>query len=283
MCFGERSAWLALIVCLACNAAHGSGDGFVAALGAEVDTEQAWSASAALDFAIREDTWIRASATHSSSSGALRDLDSWYADIELDHSFDPLGVRIGAGYGGDTDLLDSVDLRGSIYLRQPDYRVSVDFERRDFDFVFRTLLLPEGRTIEFSANGLGLNGRLRTGKRATVYAGGMWYDYSRNLRLQQDTDSLRFLSRSRIALTSSLLDHRWHAGVELEFGLKSLDFAFGRWQSAVEQRRVDSISVGFLMPMSHASDIEFRVAFDDSDDFGRSTVFSVFLYFFGGS
>ncbi len=80
----------------------------------------------------------------------------------------------------------------------------------------------------------------------------------------------------------AVLDERWHVGMEIEFGLKSLDVGFSRWQTAVDQGQVDSIRIGFLTPLGKASDIEFRLAFDDSANYGRSTVLSVFGYFFGG-
>lgn len=279
----ERIGWLPAAILLACHTAQAAGDGFVAGLGAEADTEDGRAVSAALDIATGSNTRVSAAVAHSRSEGFTGGLDSWYADLEVDHSYNPAGVRIGAAYRGDADVLDSVDLRASIYLRQTDYRISVDFERRDFDFVLQSPLLQQDRTIGFTADGIGLTGRWRTGKRVSLFAGGMWYDYSRNLRLQQNFDSLRFLSRSRLALMNSLIDDRWHAGMEVEFGLRAVDVVFGRWQSALDQGRVDSISFGLLMPLGKSSDVEFRVAFDNSANFGSSTVFSVFLYFFGGS
>lgn len=267
---------------LACNTAHGAGDGFVIGLGAELDSEEGRALSAALDIAAGSNTWFSAAVAHSRSDGFAGGLESRYADIELDRSFGSAGIRIGAAYWDNADVLDSLDFRASVYLRQDAYRVSVDIERRDFDFALQSPLLPEARTIEFTAEGIGLTGRLRTGKRVSVFAGGMWYDYSRDIRLQQNIDSLRYLSRSRLTLMNSLLDERWRAGMEIEFGLKSLDVGFSRWQTAVDQGQVDSISIGFLTPLGKASDIEFRLAFDDSANYGNSTVFSVFGYFFGG-
>jgi hypothetical protein len=51
-----------------------------------------------------------------------------------------------------------------------------------------------------------------------IYSGGICYDYSRTVRLQRDFDSLRFLSRSRLALMNSLIDTRRHVGIETAFG-----------------------------------------------------------------
>ncbi|MEX0976014.1 MAG: hypothetical protein WDZ50_02820 [Woeseia sp.] len=251
-------------------------------MGAELDTEEGRALSAALDIAAGSKTWVSAAVAHSHSDGFAGGVESRYAVLELDRSFSSAGIRIGAAYRDNADVLDSIDLRASIYLRQDAYRLSVDLERRDFDLALQSPLQPEARTIDFTADGIGLTGSLRTGKRTSFFAGGMWYDYSRNIRLQQDIESLRYLSRSRLTLMNGLLDNRWHAGMEIEFGLKSLDVGFSRWQTAVGHGRVDSISIGFLMPLGKTSDIEFRLAFDDSANYGNSSVFSVFGYFFGG-
>ncbi|HEX7719351.1 MAG TPA: hypothetical protein VF389_06065 [Woeseiaceae bacterium] len=259
--------WWPAALLLACGPVHGASDGFVIGLGAELDSEDGRALSAALDIAAGSKTWLSVAVAHSHSDGLAGGSESRYADIEVDRMFSPVGIRVGAAYWDNADVLNSIDLTGSIYLRQDAWRLSLDLERRDFDF---------------TANGIGLSGRLRTGKRVSFFAGGMWYDYSRDVRLQQNIDSLRFLSRSRLTLMNSLLDERWHAGMEIEFGLKSIDVGFSRWKTAVDQGQVDSISLGFLRPLGKAADIEFRLAFDDSANYGNSTVFSVFGYFFGG-
>ncbi len=274
--------WRPVALLLACSAAHGADGGFVVGLGAELDSEDGRALSAALDIAVGSKTWLSVAVAHSHSDGLAGGSESRYADIEVDHMFSPVGIRVAAAYWDNDDVLDSIDLRASIYLRKDAWRLSIDLERRDFDFTLQSPLLADARTIEFTADGIGLTGRVRTGKRVSFFAGGMRYDYSRDVRLQQNIDSLRFLSRSRLALMNSLLDERWHAGMEIEFGLKSFDIGFSRWRTAVDQGQVDSISVGFLSPLGKASDIEFRLAFDDSANYGNSTVFSVFGYFFGG-
>ncbi len=277
----KACGWRPAALLLACGTAQGANDGFVVGLGAELDSEDGRALSAALDIAAGSNTWLSVAVAHH-SDGLAGGSESRYADIEVDHMFSPVGIRVGAAYWDNAEVLDSIDLTASIYLRQDAWRLSVDLERRDFDFTLQSPLLPEARTIEFTADGIGLAGRLRTGKRVSFFAGGMWYDYSRDVRLQQYIDSLRFLSRSRLTLMNSVLDERWHAGMEIEFGLKAIDVGFSRWRTAVDQGQVDSISLGFLTPLGKASDIEFRLAFDDSANYGNSTVFSVFGYFFGG-
>jgi hypothetical protein len=57
----------------------------------------------------------------------------------------------------------------------------------------------------------------------------------------------------------------------------------GSWKTAVGQGKVDSYTIGFLTPMSDRTDIEFRLSFDDSENFGNTTALTVYLYYFGGS
>ena len=70
------------------------------------------------------------------------------------------------------------------------------------------------------------------------------------------------------------------AGIDLAFGSRHVDFRFARWRTEVDQGDIDSYGVGFLTPAGPAADIEFRLAYDDSETFGGATVFSVFLYLF---
>ena len=61
------------------------------------------------------------------------------------------------------------------------------------------------------------------------------------------------------------------------------DLSAGTWKTAVDQSKVDSYTVGFLTPMTDRTDIEFRLSFDDSENFGKTTALTVYLYYFGGS
>jgi hypothetical protein len=262
-------------------------EGYVVAIGAEADTEDSYAISAFGELAVGDSTWLSAGAAMSRADVPEASFDSIDADVQIDRLFERwsehLGVRLAVAYWGDSDVLESVDLRSSIYLTYPGFSLSADFERRNYDLVLGPPVLRDSRTAEFSADGVGFAGRLQTGERVSVYAGGMWYDYSRHAGLRPRIDELRFLSLSRLILGNGLIDSKSHAGIEVEFGLRVLDFSYANWQSAAAQGgSIDSFGVGFLTPLGTASDIEFRLSRDESDVFGDSTVVSVFLYFFGG-
>jgi hypothetical protein len=80
---------------------------------------------------------------------------------------------------------------------------------------------------------------------------------------------------------NSLIDYRVSGGVEFRIGSRSLDLTLSNWQTAVDGGKVRSISVGFLTPSGPASDLELRVAFDESENFGRTIALAVSFYYFG--
>lgn len=234
------------------------------------------------DFSLGERTWLSLAATRAETTGIIMDNETRLFDIGLDYFFDPVGIRIGGSYWGNPDILDSRDLRTSLYFRGAPGSIAVEYERRNFEFDLQSDLL-RGRTVEFTADGWGMTGRLSIGERVNLFAGGMAYDYSRNLRIQPDIDVLAFISRSRLSMINNLIDHRFNAGVEFRFGLQSIDVSAGRWQAAIDGTDVDSFSLGFLTPISDRFDAEFRFSHDDSEIFGETQALSVYFYYFGGS
>jgi len=257
-------------------------DGYVIGIGAEGDSSDGRAISAFGDFGVGENTWFSLMANSARTEGFIRTNDTLYADAGIDHWFEPFGIRVGASYWGNPDILDSRDVRAAFYLRGEPGSISLDYENRKFEFDLQSDAL-RGRTAKFSADGWGVNARLALGERVSFLLAGMTYDYSRNLRVQPDIDALAFLSRSRLSMINSLIDDRLRIGLEFEFGLKTLDVAASRWQTAIDGGTVDSYSVGYLTPVSDRIDAEFRIAFDDSETFGNTTAFSIHLYYFGGS
>lgn len=271
-----------MVVCCALLCGNATAGDVVLGLGLESDTAGGRAASALGDFGIGDDTWLSAAAATTRTGGAL-ELDTRYFDAAIEHAFGRVGIRVGAAYWGDKDILDSADLRGSVFLRGDHGALSADYERRDFDFTFQPLAgSDQRRTAEFKADGVGLTGRLNTSPRTSLFLGGMSYKYSRDIRLQPRIDLLRSLSTSRLSLMNSLLDYRGHAGIEWRFDLTSIDLRFERWQTAIDQGKVNSLGIGVLTPVADRSDLELRLAYDQSQNFGRTVSFAAYLYYFGG-
>ncbi len=271
-----------VLLCLACNSSALAG-GYILGLGAAADNADGRAISAFGDFGIGEHTWLSAMIGTTETDGIAGGFSTTFADVSIDHYFNPVGIRIGGAHWGDPDILESDDVRAAFYYRDDIASFSADYERRNFDFVFDSDLLRDSRTAEFHADGWGLTSRIKFNDRITARLSGMHYGYSRNIRLQPDIDILRFLSASRLSLMNSLIDYRINAGVEFRFGLRSIDLSVGSWKTAVDQGKVESYTIGFLTPMSDRTDIEFRFSFDDSENFGNTTALTVYLYYFGGS
>jgi len=258
-----------------------AGDGFILGFGAEGDTSDSFSFSAFGDYSITRKTWISVTAAKAQAKGVFSQLDTVYGDIGLEHHFDPIGIRISAAYWGDDEILDSVDIRGSVYVRTKSVSLSADYEKRNFDFILNLEPLFERRQVEFEADGYGLRFRVDTGERVSLHVRGMNYDYSVDLTRLQNISDLNFLAASRLSLANSLLDYRVDAGIDIKFGLRSLGLEAGTRQTAIDSGRVDSVSAGFLFPASDASDIELRIGYDDSENFGGTLVFSFFWFLYG--
>lgn len=279
MRFNNRFTLLLLTMILSSSAV--AGDGYILGLGAEGDSSDSKVLSVFGDFGFTEKTWLSVTAAKAQTEGAIGQLDTLYGDIGLDHYFDPIGIRVGGAYWGDSDILDSADIRASAYLRTKAISVAVDFEKRNFDFLFNLEPLLERRLVEFDADGFGLNFRVAAGERVSLYLRGMRYDYSVDLTRLQNISDLSFLSASRLSLANSLLDNRADAGMDIEVGLNMLSLEIGRRQTAIDGGHIDSFSAGFLFPASDASDIELRIGYDDSENFGGTTVLSFFWFFYG--
>lgn len=254
----------------------------VVGLGVEADNADNRAYSLFADIGLTDDTWLSGSVSRTDSEREFFDLATTYADLGLDHHFKPLGVRVHAAYWGDDDLLESQNLGASIYFRNDKGSVSLDYLRRDFDLTIDSALLQNRITASFEADGFGLSASLSFNDNLRLYANGMDFSYSRNLRLQPNVDSarLRFFSLSRLSIANSLVDYRASVGIERQFGSRSLDFRFARWRTQLDRGDINSYGLGFLTPVSGSADMEFRLAYDDSENFGGATVFSVFLYLF---
>jgi hypothetical protein len=278
MSFFRYATWAGLLL-LSTTAA---GEGFVLGLGVEGDSADGRLLSGFADIGAGENTWVTLSGSLAETDGFIQDNDTVLAGIGIDHSFGSFGVRVGASYWGNADILDSRDLDTSLYLRGEAGSISVDYQKRWFEFDLQSDAL-RGRTATFTADGWGLSSRLALGDSASVFFGGMWYDYSRNLRIQADIDVLAFISQSRLSMINNLIDYHYSTGLEFEFGLRSLDFSIGEWQTAIDGSTIDSYSVGFLTPLADRLDAEIRYSYDESDSYGRSNALAIYFYYFGGS
>jgi hypothetical protein len=275
-------SWSRGIVLLLLSGPGWAAGEFVVGAGGEGDSLDGVAAAVFGDVALGEKTWLAASAAHTSVDLELRDtLTTWYTDLGLDHNFGPLGIRIGAAYWGDSDVLDSVDGRLAAYVRSDGGYLSFNYEVRNFELDLPELDIFPRREVEFDANGFGLSGRLSLTDNVGAHFGGITYDYSVDLRVDENRPIVDYISVSRLSLVTSLVDYRANVGIGVDLGSRHLEFDVAQWRGAVTGSRTNSYSVRFLTPIGNRSDVEFGLGYDDSERFGEATIFSVFLYFYG--
>ena len=265
------------LVCLCSGAAFGNP--VIVGVGAEKDNADSRSINVFTDVGITEKTWVSGSFARTDTERELFDLSTYSAEIAVDHHFDPVGLRVGVGYWGDEDLIESSDIRASLYWRGDQGSLSLNLERREIDLTVNRVFF-DPLEIPFDADGAGLSASWAITDDVRLSGSFMDYDYSRNIRIQPNIDSLRFFTLSRLSIVNSLIDYRASAGIDFAIGSRSLDFRYSRWRTEVNQTEINSIGVGFLTPAADAADLEFRLTYDESDDFGGATVFSVFLYLY---
>ena len=208
-------------------------------------------------------------------------IDTLYADLSIDHWFQPVGIRAGVAYWGDSDVLSSVDYRGSLYWRNDRVSITGNYEYRDFTFdIFRLDALP-GQDVKFHADGIGLAVRFELSPAVDLSLSGMDYEYNVNLGIAANRPIVDFLSVSRLSLLNSLIDYRARVALGVDVGERRWSLDYATWAGEVDGRDTESLTLRFLTPMGQKSDIEFGLGVDHSDDFGSVTLFSVFLFFYG--
>ena len=274
--------WLRASLLLIFSSPVWAAEGYIIGIGAEVDNADASAGSLSGELAVTENTWVSgAIARNSVDLPRGITLDTVYADFGIDHWFDPVGVRATAAYWGDSDILDSVDYRGSLYWRNDNVSLSGELERRDFSFdVFRDDLRP-GQDAKFSANGVGLSVRIHINESVDLSLSGMGYDYDVNLGIDANRPILDFLSISRLSLINGLIDYRARIGIGIDAGDQRWSLDLGTSKGEVDGRETHSATLRFLTPMGTKSDIELGLGVDKSPGYDTVTLFSVFLYFYG--
>jgi len=258
-------------------------DGFMLGGGIETDTEDGSSLALISGIGIGKDTWLSAGVAKSSlelRNG--RDLESRYADIELDHNFDPVGIRIGAAYWGDPDVLESDDWRASLYFKNARVMLSADYEFRDFNFIIPSSDFLTSREIMFDADGIGITARFQTSANSSLRIRSIRYDYSVPFRPIENVDAARLLSVSRLSLINSLVDRRASISLGIDQGRNRWEIDFSSFEGAINRSRTNSLTLRFLMPMTNKTDIEFGLGYDDSELYGDVTFLSLYLYFYAG-
>lgn len=257
-------------------------EGYIVGGGVESDSADGIALSAIADVGLTEKTWLTGAVARNSVDGQRgQSLDTWYGDLSLDHWFEPVGIRVGVSYWGDSDTLESTDWQGSLYWRGDKAMFGVDYEYRDFSVQLPAFNQFPGREANFDATGIGLTTRFDLSETVSLGLRGMDYDYSVNLRLTDNRPILDLLTFSRLSLINSLVDYQANASLSIEAGKSRWQLDVGTFKGEVDGGDTTSATVRFMTPLGKSSDIEFGLGVDDSDLYGDVTFFSVYIFFYG--
>lgn len=277
-------SWRSTIALLLVASNALAAEGYILGFGIEGDSAEGLAVSGFGDLALTEDTWLTGSIAKSRLDLPQQlTLETLYADLALDHWFEPVGVRVGAAYWGDSDLLDSIDFRGSVYWRGDKAMISLDYEYRDFDFEFPPRNAFPGRTATFDAQGIGVSGRFTLSDNVALHYYGIDFEYSVDLSSDRNQGILDLLSFSRLSLINSLIDYSVGASLGVDAGQQRWLFEFATWKGEVDGSVTNSATIRLITPTSDNSDIEFGLGVDNSELYGTVTFLSVFMYFYGGT
>ena len=273
---------LIVLLSLVAGSAHAAGDGWLVGAGLELDTDDGVRASLLAGVGLGDATWLSgAAATSTVDYPARGSSDTLYLDVEMDHRFDPVGISVGAAYWGDPDILDSNDLRASVYWDNDKVMIAADYEFRDFDFIIPPSDFFPGREFAFDASGIGARLRFRLGDTATLRLSAMNYDYSIGFRPDLTRDAISLITVSRLSPINNLIDGRAGVGLDINAGVRRWQISVLSWKGALDRSRTRSYTLRFLTPLGGNTDIELGVGFDDSDIYDDATYFSLYLYFYG--
>lgn len=275
-------SWFRVSVLLLLSAPVWAAEGYIIGVGLEADSEDAIAGSLSGEIGVAENTWLSAIAAKTTVDLPRNvSIDTIYADVGIDHWFKPVGIRAAVAYWGDSDILDSIDYRSSLYWRNDKVTISGNYEYRDFSFdVFRGDLRP-GQDVEFHSSGFGLSASFALNDTVDLSFSAIDYNYNVNLRIDANRPILDYLSVSRLSLINSLIDYRARVGLGIDVGERRWSLDLATWKGEVDGRKTRSATVHFVTPLGERSDIDFGLGVDDSDSFGTATVFSFYLYFYG--
>ncbi|MEO1204100.1 MAG: hypothetical protein AAFX10_15460 [Pseudomonadota bacterium] len=250
--------------------------------GAQFDSADGVAGSAFGSTELSAQTWLTGSLGRTNVELPRRQTaKTWYADVGVDHHFNPAGIRAGLAYWGDSDFFDSIDVRGSFYVRSDWGSLSFDTEHRSFELDIPAFLDRPARDVNFHAFGAGLSSRFDIAEDLDIKASFMSYDYDVDLSIDDSGRLSNLLTISRLSLLSSLIDWRVSAGIGKDIGQSRLEFDIARWRGSIDGSDNLSLTAGFVTPASDRTDVEIRLGFDDSDLYGEVTVLSLFVYFYG--
>jgi hypothetical protein len=283
------AAVVALTAALAAaQPAASSGDvkgSWMLGLGAQVDEDSNDSVLGTFSVGVGRTTWLSFAAGRSTSPADRAAIEADTLVIGLDHRLPKVGFTLEAEEWGDSGVLETRDLAGSVYFDRESWRMALGYETRDIDVPF-TVTGPLGntfrRTLQTGADSYSLDARVALGERWRLYLGVAEYDYERNLNAIPRIDSLNLLSTSTLTLANSFIDHERSIGAEREIGRTLLSMRFATDRSAIDNSKFETYDFAVLVPLGARVDLEINLGSGRSDFFDAGRYGGLLLLVYGG-
>jgi hypothetical protein len=253
-------------------------------LGGQVDEHGNDGLMGTINVGVARSTWLSFAAGRSTSPADQADIEADTLVLGLDHRFDLVGFTLEAERWGDSGVLETEDLAGSVYFANERWRVALGYETRDIEIPF-TLTGPFGgmlqRTAEVGGDSYAVNARFGLGERWRIYLGLAEYDYERDLALLPRIDALNLLSASTLTLANSFLERERSLGVERVMGRGLLTFGYTTDRSAVDGSELETFDVAALVPLGTRVDLEINLGHGRSDFFDAGTYAGLLFLVYG--
>ena len=245
-----------------------AGGAWMLGIGAQADEDGSDSALATLQWGITPKSWLSVTAGRSSSPADRADVEAGTLALGFDQRFDRVGFTLALERWGDSGVLETDDLGGTVYFDRERWRVGFGFKSRDIDIPF-TLTGPLGatlqRTVSVGAERYSVDVRAALGERWNLYLGLAEHDYERDLNVLPRIDRFNFLSASTMTLANSFIDHERSIGLERQFKTVLLNLRAATDRSAIDDSRLDTFDAALLLPIGRRADLEVSVGHGRSD------------------
>jgi hypothetical protein len=234
---------------------------------------------------VRPRSWLSFTAGQSASPADRADVEAGTLAVGFDQRFDAVGFTLEAERWGDSGVLETDGLGGSIYFARESWRIGFGYQTRDIEIPF-TLTGPFGGTLQRSvsvdAARYALDVRRALGARWNLYLGIAEHDYERDLNVLPRIERFNFLSGSTLTLANSFIDRERSLGLERQFPRLLLNLRAATDRSAVDGSKLDTFDAALLIPVGPRVDLEINVGNGRSDLFDSGLYGGVLFLVYGG-
>jgi len=273
---------------------------------AQVDDLNSDSLYATFNWGVTEKTWIYLSAGSSHYKDRLDELSTQSFLAGFDHLFGRFGFSADVEAWGDSETVESTELRATVHFGGERYRFYLEMEGQDI-----TLSPLRSDNISLDVAGTGVGARLRVNLTDSwrLFLRGVSYDYEWSGASLPNRDSLTDFCADAVALAAScerlqtfvtllerrnlfaqsslannsFVDSELSMSMEWDVGTKLIGLNY-RKDRAIDRDRSESqsLSGSILFPINYRMDLELNLGRSESDIFRSSTYAGVFFLLYGG-